>query len=301
MARKSRNSPGSDHAEYADKATDELSGSGDPINDITLLYRDYSFAQEQRKRMDLALGAYLRRALGWQKDMPEKERNAIAKEAAAIAKDADGTRFEAMVNANNQGRLSFDAVEASALKTMTKLAVTLPVWESWGKDIRGFGAKSLAVIVAEAGDLSNYSNVSKLWKRMGLAVMGDVRQGGLAKGAGADAWIEHGYSPKRRSQIWNIGDAMIKAQVRKVNDDAGDDTGERMALGAYGHAYLDRKAYELARDPDMQPIKAHRRAQRYMEKRLLKHLWQAWRRATTTVAEKPLRDVPDADYSEMRL
>lgn len=300
MARKSTKSPGSDLIQSADKAIITLSGSGDPINDITLLYRDYSFAQEQRKRMDLALGAYLRRALGWQKGLPEKQRNAIAKEAAAISKDADGTRFEVMVNAQLAGRACFDDVEAAALKAMTKLAVTLPVWESWGKDIRGFGAKSLAVIVAEAGDLSNYSSVSKLWKRMGLAVMGDVRQGGLAKGAGADAWIEHGYSPKRRSQIWNIGDAMIKAQVRKVNDDASDDTGERVALGAYGQAYLDRKAYELARDPDMQPIKAHRRAQRYMEKRLLKHLWQAWRRTIVGVVEKPTILLSDADYSEMR-
>lgn len=292
MARKSRKSPGSDQIGGADKAMHRMSVPGDPINAITLLYRDYSFAQEQRKRMDLALGAYLRRALGWQKDLPEKERNAIAKEAAAIAKDAEGTRFEAMVNAQTEGRASFDEVEAAALKAMTKLALALPVWESWGKDIRGFGAKSLAVIVAEAGDLSNYPDKSKLWKRMGLAVMGDVRQGGLKKGSGAEAWIEHGYSPKRRSQVWNIGDAMIKAQVRKVKDDADDDSGERMALGEYGQAYLDRKAYELARDPEMKPIQAHRRAQRYMEKRLLKHLWQAWRGAREGMSEMTVARLP---------
>jgi hypothetical protein len=299
MARKSKKSPGSDHPAFADKAIDKMSGSGDPINAITLLYRDYSFAQEQRKRMDLALGAYLRRALGWKKDLPDKERAAIAKEAAAIAKDAEGTRFEAMVNAQTEGRACFDAVEAVALKAMTKLAIALPVWGSWGKDIRGFGAKSLAVIVAEAGDLSNYPDKSKLWKRMGLAVMGDVRQGGLKKGASAEDWIEHGYSPKRRSQVWNIGDAMIKAQVRKVKDDADDDSGERVALGEYGQAYLDRKAYELARDPEMKPIQAHRRAQRYMEKRLLKNLWQAWRRAKLLVSEKtgptlPADEITDA-------
>ena len=294
MARKSKKSPGSDLGSAADKATIHVSGSGDPVNAITLLYRDYSFAQEQRKRMDLALGAYLRRALGWKKDLPDKERAAIAKEAAAIAKDAEGTRFEAMVSAQIEGRASFDDVEAAALKAMTKLAVALPVWESWGKDIRGFGAKSLAVIVAEAGDLSNYPDKSKLWKRMGLAVMGDVRQGGLKKGSGAEAWIEHGYNPKRRSQVWNIGDAMIKAQVRKVKDDADDDSGERMALGEYGQAYLDRKAYELARDPEMKPIQAHRRAQRYMEKRLLKHLWQAWRGATQALSKRTTIEVsPD--------
>jgi hypothetical protein len=293
MARKSKKSPDAGRSSIAEKAVLDMPASGDPINEITLLYRDYSFAQEQRKRMDLALGAYLRRALGWQKDLPEKERNAIAKEAAAIAKDAEGTRFEAMVNAQTEGRACFDTVEASALKAMTKLAEGLPAWK-WGRNIRGFGAKSLAVIVAEAGDLSNYDDKSKLWKRMGLAVMGDVRQGGLKKGSGADAWIEHGYNPKRRSQIWNIGDAMIKAQVRKVKDDADEDSGERMALGEYGQAYLDRKAYELARDPEMKPIIAHRRAQRYMEKRLLKHLWQAWRAAVSRVPDRAFDEVlPD--------
>lgn len=296
MARKSKKSPGSDQTSRVDEAVDDLSESGDPINEITLLYRDYSFAQEQRKRMDLALGAYLRRALGWQKDLPEKERARIAKEAAAIAKDAEGTRFEAMVNAQTEGRACFDEVESVALKAMTKLAAALPVWESWGKNIRGFGAKSLAVIVAEAGDLSNYSDKSKLWKRMGLAVMGDVRQGGLKKGSSAEAWIEHGYSPKRRSQAWNIGDTMIKAQVRKVKDDADDDSGERMSLGEYGQVYLDRKAYELARDPDMKPIIAHRRAQRVMEKRLLKNLWQAWRRASQKM--ESMETLPDAEITD---
>ncbi len=292
MARKSKKSPDAGRIKGANAAVQSLPASGDPINEITLLYRDYSHAQEMRKRSDLAQGAYLRRALGWKKDLPEKERKAISKEAAAIAKDGAGTRFETMVNAQIQGRACFDAVEASALKAMVKLATALPAWESWGKDIRGFGAKSLAVIVAEAGDLSNYPDKSKLWKRMGLAVMGDVRQGGLKKGAGAEAWIEHGYSPKRRSQMWNIGDAMIKAQVRKVKDDADEDSGERTALGEYGQAYLDRKSYELARDPEMKPIIAHLRAQRYMEKRLLKNLWQSWRRASVDVAEKPYAELP---------
>ena len=296
MARKSKKSSGAGQAMLADKATGRMPASDDPINAITLLYRDYSAAQDQRKRMDLALGAYLRRALGWQKDLPEKERAAIAKEAASIAKDATGTRFEAMVNATHMGRACFDVVEDTALKAMTKLATALPAWE-WGKDIRGFGAKSLAVIVAEAGDLSNYPDKSKLWKRMGLAVMGDVRQGGLKKGAGAEAWIEHGYSPKRRSQMWNVGDTMIKAQVRKVKDDADEDTGERTSLGEYGRAYLDRKAKKLAANPEMKPIHAHRDAQRYMEKRLLRDLWKAWRRASKNMAERPRMVVPATEIA----
>lgn len=298
MARKPKKSPGADHLRDVDKAVECLSASGDPINDITLLYRDYSFAQEQRKRMDLALGAYLRRALGWKEDLPDKERKAIGTEAARIAKDPEGTPFEAMVRANIEGRGAFDAVEKSAEKAMTKLAEGLPVWEAWGKAVRGFGPKSLAVVVAEAGDLSNYPDKSNLWKRMGLAVMDGARQGNPGKGATAEEWIAHGYSPKRRSQVWNIGDTMLKAQVRKVKDGADEDTGERTSLGEYGQCYLDRKAYELARAPEMTLAQAHRRAQRYMEKRLLKHLWQAWRKAIGTVPERARKPVPSAEIRD---
>ena len=78
--------------------------------------------------------------------------------------------------------------------------------------------------------------------------------------------------------MWNRIDPLIKAQVSKVLDESGEDTGDRVGTGPYGKAYLDRKRYELERDPGMSKMHAHNRATRYMEKRLLKHLWQAWRR-----------------------
>lgn len=136
------------------------------------------------------------------------------------------------------------------------------MWGSFAEGVRGFGAVSLAGIVGEAGDLSNYATKSKLWKRMGLAVIDGVRQGGLTKGASAEQWIAHGYSPIRRARMFVVGGCLVKN-----NRD-----------GPYRRAYDQRKAYELAGDPDMKPIIAHRRAQRYMEKRLLRDLWQAWRR-----------------------
>lgn len=278
----------------AEKAFTSVSPSDGTIDAIRDWHRERRFAMDQRKRLDLALGAYVRTSLGWRKSLPEAERKAIATQAAVLLKNPDGSKLEAVIKAQFAGREPFEHIESMALKNMEKLAKTLPAWGEFAKGVRGFGAGSLAVIIAETGDLSNYSSIAKVWKRMGLAVMGDVRQGGLPKGSGAEAWIAHGYSPMRRSLAWNIGDAMIKAQVRKVKDAEGEDTGGRVALGPYGEAYLARKAYELLKEPDMQPIKAHRRAQRYMEKRLLKHLWQAWRRACSGVAETPVRLLPDA-------
>src|SRR5215469_2199999 len=161
------------------------------INQLRSLHRKRCFAMEARKRMDLALGAHLRIELGWRKDLPKEERDRIAKEAQRLM-DFDKSEDAAIIG-TRFAREPFENMEKVALKEMERLARTLPVWESFGKDIRGFGVASLAVIVAEAGDLSEYATKSKLWKRMGVAVIEDVRQGGLGKGAKAEDWIAHGY------------------------------------------------------------------------------------------------------------
>jgi hypothetical protein len=148
-------------------------------------------------------------------------------------------------------------VHAGRLKPerqMARLAKQLPVW-AWVESVHGFGAVGLAQIVGEAGDLSKYSNPAKLWKRMGLAVINGESQ---RRKAGAAA-LEHGYNPIRRSIMYCIGDSLIKKQ------------------NAYRDLYLDRKQYEMEKLPEGTKLLWHRRAQRYMEKRLLRDLWRAWR------------------------
>jgi hypothetical protein len=121
----------------------------------------------------------------------------------------------------------------------------------------GFGWVGLLQIIGEAGDLGAYSNPAKLWKRMGLGLISTgERQRKFTDVAKA---LEAGYSPKRRSLMYVIGDSMIKTQ------------------GPYRELYLTRKAYEQAKLPDGTAMVWHRRAQRYMEKRLLRNLWRAWR------------------------
>lgn len=139
-------------------------------------------------------------------------------------------------------------------KTLEKLALQLPVW-AWVKPINGFGKLGLAQIVAEAGDLSNYANPGKLWKRMGLAVIDGQAQ---RRVSGAAA-LDHNYAPERRSLMYCIGDSLIKKD------------------NPYRALYLERKAYEETKTPDATKMLWHRRAQRYMEKRLLRDLWRAWR------------------------
>jgi hypothetical protein len=155
--------------------------------------------------------------------------------------------------------------------------------------VRGVGIGSFAGVIGEAGDLSGYSNPAKLWKRMGMAVIEGGRQRKVASREGAE---KHGYVPARRSVMFVIGECILKAQVRKVKDDAGKDTGARSAIGPLGQLYLDRKVFELikceaiAADPEQTAkfggenyapaLHAHKRAQRYIEKRFLRDLWAAW-------------------------
>lgn len=295
----------------ADAPTHRAASLAPIIAEIRARHRERVFAMEQRKRSDLALGSYLRRALGWSRALPKAEADQIAKAARDLITlgericdqketgigNPEWAQFGPIISASIYGRAHWDDVETNATKEMERLAKSLPVWPMFGEPIKGFGARSLAVIVGEAGDLSLYSNPAKLWKRMGLAVMNGTRQGGLRKSAGADEWIAHGYNAKRRSFMFVIGDVLVKNQSK------------------YRDLYLARKDIERAKaaerglivapaakipakrkDEFMSDGHIHRRAQRYMEKRLLRDLWSAWRAASEDVP--PIRRLPPATNSE---
>jgi len=241
----------------------------DLISTLVELHRQRVALHKSEKSLTLQIKALCRRLVGGStkeadtlyRSMLNGQGHELAMHAAAVT--APFVQARAVINESR----------AQAEKGLAQHAKLLPVWQ-WVDGVRGFGPGSLAAIVGEAGDIGTYSNPAKLWKRMGLAVIGDSRQ---RKVAGADA-IEHGYSPRRRSVMWVIGDSLIKTSIRVVRDDDGNDTGERSSLSEYGQIYIDRKAYERPRvETDGH---AHARAKRYMEKRLLRDLWRAWRIAS---------------------
>lgn len=292
------------------------------IADLCALIRGHHrtrvYAMDQRRSMGNRLGGFLREQLGWRRDLPESERAAVAARAAALI--AYGEKLDAgkvkvgppdgwaawreIVLGSLLSRRAFDVIEHQATREMERLARELPVWEAFAAGIRGFGARSLAVIVAEAGPIGAYRDHSNLWKRMGLAVMQDGRrQGAPGEAASKADWIAHGYSARRRAAMFVIGECLVKAN----RDD-----------GPYRSLYLARKAYERERAEanglivaPASKIPAARkaefmsdgqidlRARRYMERRLLKHLWQAWRRSNE---ESPgigqvLHEAPAAETS----
>jgi Cu/Ag efflux protein CusF len=161
---------------------------------------------------------------------------------------------------------------------MVEDAEKLPVTTWWNSE-RGRGLLGLAVIIGEAGNLSDYANPAKLWKRFGLAVMDGVRQGGLPKTANKEEWIKHGYNSSRRSVVWTVGDSLLKGNSKE---------------GFYKKIYDEQKKYYTERlekkckeeGTKFRPIIPHRQAQRYMEKRLLRDLWNKWNRHSLNFSYK---------------
>ena len=177
-----------------------------------------------------------------------------------------------------------DTAKAEIEKALAKLVKQLPVY-GWAKAIPGLGDVSFAGILGECAiGPGEYRTVSALWKRMGLAVIDGGRQ---RRVLGAAA-LDHGYNAERRSLMWNVAASLIKAQLRSIKGDDGKKIeGSSYALGELGQVYLDRKAYLVARNATLEtawtPAHIHNDAGRYMTKRLLRSLWQEWRRARGSV------------------
>lgn len=156
----------------------------------------------------------------------------------------------------------FREMHKDAEKEMEALALQLPV-SAWTNSVPGIGAKSLAMIIGETGDLNNYATVSRVWKRMCVAVLDGIAQGKLPKGASSEEWIEHGANKHRRAVLFNStnGALMYKHKNR------------------YGGIYDKRRARTSITHPDWTKKHSDEDARRIVAKEVLKDLWVAWTRA----------------------
>lgn len=177
-----------------------------------------------------------------------------------------------------------DAQRAVYEKDMVKAVKRLPVY-AWAKGVKGFGDISLATIVGECGDIGTYRSVSAVWKRMGVAVIAGKRQGNPGAGASAEDWIEHGYNAQRRS-VGYVAREHVIGGMGKWRPDFGSGLADATY---YQRIYAERARLECVKlgmpltcsDKGKESYKKHvsNRAHRYVEKRLLKHLYLEWRRA----------------------
>lgn len=181
-----------------------------------------------------------------------------------------------------------DAMEGPRKATereLKKLVRSLPVWKAWAKDTVGLGDLGLGLIVGEAGNLSNYANPGKLWKRMGLAVFDGKAQ---RKTTNKEEAKRQGYSPTRRSVMYVIGASIVKgsgpyrevyARRKEYQDQKGLDGGyaEKVAELIKSDKCKSKENAERLAQGQLPKGLVHKQAQRYTEKRLLRDLWVAWR------------------------
>lgn len=268
------------------------------ISALVELQKQRQFCIKSQSRCDRSCEAFIARYLGYRGDLTERERKELFKRAGTMRRAVEkggltisDNRCEVAPEAGGEGRrrgdnqhlrapsacipiilnsatarMAWDSLRAQTEKQMRKLAASLPVY-AWASSVKGFGDLGLAIIIGETGDLANYATKERVWKRIGLAVIEGERQ---QRRTNAEQAAAHGYNPKRRAEIWTIGDSMFKHQWHGAKDDL-----QAGPSGPYGEVYARRKAHTETREGW---TLAHRDAdaRRIMMKALVENLWRVW-------------------------
>lgn len=242
-----------------------------------------------------AVKALVRRGLGWRYDEDEADREKVNGRAARIVaaalagkdqKPEDQAVFSALASDLAAVATAIEPCAAARHEIeleMKRIVRKLPIF-AWAKEVKGFGELGLAVVLAEAGDLSGYPKKGHLWKRLGLAPFEGKAystwrmKGGLT----AEDWTEAGYSPRRRAEVYAvISEPLFRAQS--------------VAQGPYRAIYDRRREATAVAHPDWTKAHSHMDALRVITKILLRDLWQEWRRAYVVVPSQASADEPAAD------
>jgi hypothetical protein len=267
----------------------------DLIAQIRRHHRRRRFAMKIQQKLDRALESFVRiNATAWSPDMPEAEREKINREVKEIIKQARAgaqSDLSDIVLVSDEARKPTDAMRDASEKAMEKLAMQLPIY-SWIEGVRGAGALGLATIIAETGDLSNYPNPAKVWKRLGFAPYDGFagstwkRETWRPRTLKSEEWIANPFSGERYALMHQIAVWLVNAQwIGKAKTESGE--GE--PNGPYGEVYAARRKHTMQTHPDWSD--GHRRmdALRVTMKAFLKDLHVEWRKPHAPIEEKPKR------------
>lgn len=211
--------------------------------------RHYRALLLARMRLDNQIGA-LERRQGRERQVPDAgdgHQRLALDPVAALQDPAVHLRM---------AREQIKAPLARVKRVQEGLAAELPI-AAWVRDQRGLGLAGVAQIIGEAGDLAAYPAPEHLWKRMGIGLVDGARQRRVRD---KELAVRHGYDNTRRMVLWAVGFSA-------------------MMQGPYLEVYRARRTVEDERHPDFSALHRHRRAKRFMEKRLLRDLRAAWIRA----------------------
>lgn len=194
----------------------------------------------------------------------------------------EGEDFEILTQHLSDSMKHIEAQENGYTKLMAQIAVNLPHYE-WFTSFEGLNSKSYASIIAETGDLRNYPAPAKVWKRMGLAVDNGEAEKNTKKGQNT------GYSKHRRAVMFRVSNAVVykKGYYRQVYDERKQEEIRRNENGEnaeYVRQHRENLLNAFKSAENQRKIKNNMlpasiidlRAQRYMSKKLLKHIWEHW-------------------------
>jgi hypothetical protein len=142
--------------------------------ELTRLQRQRAVLLKSRIMIVNRLTAIVAGMNGYTEKLDDAERKAKFKEAntliARVAKGEAKSEYGDIIFAHLESTKGLKALEESILDVMETTARQLPVSEIVNhRESRGFAIGGFATIIGETGNLSDYSTVSKLWKRMGCA------------------------------------------------------------------------------------------------------------------------------------
>lgn len=205
--------------------------------ELQSMQRQRAVVLKSRNMQANRLQAVVAGTLGYSASMPEKDRLRKFVEASALIKAvAAGTAdhpMKAVIKTTLIGVDAFNDLKDALEKEMVRSARLLPVAGWVGRpEQRGFGLLFLAIVVGETGNLANYATVSKFWRRLSCAPwgfegrdrMGATWRSGKEGKLPAAEWESYGYSPRRRSIAYLIGEGLVKqngAAGPRGNGDGG--------------------------------------------------------------------------------
>lgn len=242
--------------------------------ELQALQRKRSVVIKSRVMQENRLVAVIAGTLDYHSGLDSNEREKLFKKARQVVADVrEGADhpYAAIVKASSSGIEELEVLQAVIDKEMVGLVKNLPIYNWIEKpEQRGFGAQSLATVVGECGNLCNYPNPAKVWRRMGLApwthngktLMGATWRSGTQGKLPAPEWEEFGYAVRRRSVAWNIGECLIKQN----------------APGPYRQRYDEAKAAAKLSHPDWTDGHRNNHAKLLATKRLFRELWAEWHR-----------------------
>ena len=281
--------------------------------ELQALQRQRAVILKSRNMQANRLQAVVAGTLGYASNMGEADRKKKFAEAAALIKSVvkgeAETPFARVIRTTWAGIDAFNRHKKELEAEMVRIAGRLPV-AAWveSPELRGFGLLTLAIVVGECGDLRNYPNPAKVWRRMGCApwsfdektLMGATWRSGKEGKLPAGEWESFGYSPRRRSIAYLIGEGIVKQNTLETGSGDGDgshETEPRNAVaGPFKLRYLEARATFAAKHPDYKPLRCHLHGMLCATKRLLRDLWINWNkpgggewRGETDAARAPAR------------